>query len=88
MRATSYGDWLGDYNFHWLGRGQATTQQMLDRLRGAGFKYIMVDRERAKWGGENYQADFLRSAFVLDEGPSGDAQLVIREGRYRVFKLD
>ena len=88
VRATSYGDWLSDYSYHWLGRGRATTQQMLDRLRGAGFKYVLVDRERAKWGGENYQADFLQSAFVQEEGPAGDAELVIREGRYRVFKLD
>ena len=88
VRATSYGDWLGDYSYSWLGRGATSTQQMLDRLRGAGFKYIMVDRERAKQDGESYLNDFRQSAFVRDEGPSGDAQSVIREGRYRVFKLD
>ena len=88
VRATSYGDWLGDYSYPWLGRGATSTQQMLERLRGAGFKYIMVDRERAKQSGESYLNDFLESAFVRDEGPSGDAQLVIRVGRYRVFKLD
>ena len=88
VRATSYGDWLGDYSYQWLGRGATSTQQMLDRLRGAGFKYIMVDRDRAKQGGVSYRNDFLRSAFVLDEGTSGGAELVIREGRYRVFKID
>jgi hypothetical protein len=88
LRATSYGDWFGLYNFNWLGRKAETTQKMLDRLRGAGFKYIVVDRDRANVGGTIYDNDFLQTAFVQDEGPSGDAQLVIREGRYRVFKLD
>lgn len=88
VRAMSYGDWFGDYSFGWLGRNAGTTQQMLDRLRNAGFRYILVDRERTKVGGTIYRNDFLRTAFVQDEGPSGDAQLIIREGRYRVFKLD
>lgn len=88
VRATSYGDWFGLYSFGWLGRNAATTQQMLDRLRGAGFKYIVVDRERTKRGGSIYGNDFLRTAFVEEEGPSGDAELIIKEGRYRVFKLD
>lgn len=88
VRSTSYGDWFGDYNFGWLGAGAQTTQQMLDRLRGAGFRYIVVDRERAKVGGTIYRNDFLQTAFVKDEGTMGDAQLIIRDGRYRVFKLD
>ncbi len=66
VRSMSYGDWIGDYSFGWLGRNAATTQQMLDRLRGAGFKYILVDRERAKAGGRGYQNDFLKTAFVQD----------------------
>ena len=88
VRATSYGDWIGEYSYGWLGRQAASTQQMIDRLRGAGFKYVMVDRDRANQGGVSYRNDFLRSAFVLDEGTSGGAELVIREGRYRVFKID
>lgn len=88
VRSVSYGDWFGLYSFGWLGRGATTTQQMLDRLRGVGFKYIVVDRSRSKQGGTIYDNDFLQTSFVQDEGPSGDAELIVRDGRYRVFKLD
>lgn len=88
VRATTYGDWFGAYSYRWLGRDATSTQQMLDRLRGAGFKYILVDRDRTSAIGELYQNDFLQTAFARDQGPSGDARLIIREGRFRVFKLD
>lgn len=88
IHATTYGDWFGAYSYFWLGRNAASTQQMLDRLRGAGFKYILIDRDRSKDDGKQYKNGFNDTAFVQDEGPSGDAQLIIREGRFRVFKLD
>ena len=84
----SYGDWFGDYNYYWLGRHTTTTQQMLDRLRGAGFRYIVVDHARTTGGDAIYRNDFMQSAFARDGGSAGDAQLIFREGRFRVFKLD
>lgn len=88
VRSMSYGDWFGDYSYAWLGRGAKDTQQMLDRLRGAGFRYIVVDQDRTRRGGSSYQNDFLQSAFVREDGSPGDAQLIFREGRFRVFRLD
>ncbi|MBY0505841.1 MAG: hypothetical protein K2X03_18135 [Bryobacteraceae bacterium] len=88
VRSMSYGDWFGEYNFFWLGRGTTKIQQMLDRLRNAGFRYIVVDQDRTRRGGSIYENDFLQSGFVREEGPTGDAQLILREGRIRVFKLD
>ena len=88
VNATSYGDWFGAYNYVWLGQQGTTTGQMVQRLRGAGFQYILVDRDHSRRDGTLYPSEFQQTSFVADEGDSAGARLVIREGRYRVFKLD
>ena len=87
IRAMSYGDWFGLYSFGWLGQDTTTTQQMVDRLRNAGFRYIVVDQDKTRRGGTLYQNDFLQSGFVREDAPTGDAELIFREGRFRIFKL-
>lgn len=82
------GDWFGAHTFNWLGRDSASLETMIDRLRAAGFRYLVVDRSYTRRFASIYPAPYLESGFVAEEGPTGGARLVINEGRVRVYSLD
>jgi hypothetical protein len=88
----SYGDWFGGYTYTWLGNvhtGPKITDPaaMIARLKSSGFKYIIVDRERAKRGGTIYGGSFLESGLVKPFVPVPNTQTVFDDGRYAVFRL-
>lgn len=87
VRNESFGDWFGPRNYHWVGRNLFRTDLMLLRLRQAGFRWIIVDRLRAKQMGVIYRGDFQESAFVAENGPTHSARLHYSDGRYAVFAL-
>ena len=82
------GDWFGAHTFNWLGRDSANLETMIDRLRAAGFRYLVVDRNYTRRFASIYPPAYLESGFVAQEGPTGGARLVINEGRVRVYSLD
>lgn len=82
------GDWFGEHTFNWLGRDSASLEVMMNRLRQAGFRYLVVDRDYTRRFASIYPPAYLESGFVADEGPTGGARLIINEGRVRVYSLD
>jgi hypothetical protein len=88
----SYGDWFGGYTYTWLGNvhtGPKITDPaaMIARLKSSGFKYIIVDRERAKRGGTIYGGTFLESGLVKPFVTVPNTQTVFDDGRYAVYRL-
>ncbi len=88
----SYGDWFGGYTYTWLGNVHSGTPltdvaRMIARLKQNGFRYIIVDRERAKRGGTIYQGNFLQSGMVKPFTPVPGVETVFDDGRYAVFRL-
>lgn len=89
VRAHSFGDWFGTLRYGAIGPPGATPQQLLVSLRGAGFRYLLVDRDRALRGGTIYSNEFLQSGFARAGGalPPGLAQ-IYSDGRYVVWRIE
>lgn len=88
----SYGDWFGGYTYTWLGNvhsGVKITEPaaLVARLKASGFRYIIVDRMRAKTGGTIYGAKFLESGLVKRFVPVPGTETVFDDGRYAVLRL-
>jgi dolichol-phosphate mannosyltransferase len=47
VETDSYGDYFSAYSYAWLTAGAPSPQQALDRLRSAGFTYVLLDRNTA-----------------------------------------
>lgn len=89
VRAISYGDWFGDYSYLWAGELGSTPEQLVARLRSAGFRYLLTDRESAAKDGLLYSQEFLQSGFAQPGGPvpRGVARLY-DDDRYALWRLD
>lgn len=88
----SYGDWFGAYTYTWLGdvntgKPILSTSAMLARLRQNGFRFIIIDRQRAERGGTIYGQEFLSSGLVRPFAPLPGAETIFDDGRYWVFRL-
>lgn len=88
----SYGDWFGGYTYTWLGNvhtGPKVTRMvdMLARLKQNGFRYVIVDRKRARQGGTIYTGDFLTTGMVEPGVAVPGTETVFDDGRYAVFRL-
>jgi hypothetical protein len=88
----SYGDWFGGYTYTWLGNVHAGEKirdagTMVTRLKATGFKYIIVDRQRAARGGTIYGGEFLSSGLVKPFVKVPGTETIFDDGRYAVFRL-
>lgn len=89
----SYGDWFGGYTYTWLGNVHgggpkiSEARVMLERLKASGFRYVIVDRQRAETGGTIYGGKFLESGLVKPAVPVPGTETVFDDGRYAVFRL-
>jgi hypothetical protein len=88
----SYGDWFGEYTYTWLGNVHGgtklrTPREMAARLKQHGFRYVMIDRERARTGGSIYGGNFLSTGIVKPFEPVPGYECVYEDGKYAVFRL-
>lgn len=88
----SYGDWFGGYTYAWLGNVHSgkklrTPQEMATRLKQHGFRYVIVDRERASTGASIYGGAFLSTGIVKPFVAVEGYQPLFDDGRYVVFRL-
>ena len=84
----SYGDWFGEYRYGWAGNAATTPAELVARLRSAGFDYLLVDRIRARTGGQLYSAEFRRSGLVETGQPLPEGlQLIYTDGRHVLCKI-
>jgi hypothetical protein len=88
----AYGDWFSAYDYHWLGNTRAadkitSVEGLLARLKANGFRYVMLDRERAAQGGTIYTGSFLSTGFVKRFVPIPGIDILYDDGKYLVFRL-
>ncbi|MBM3726292.1 MAG: hypothetical protein FJW40_12795 [Acidobacteria bacterium] len=83
----SFGDWFGDYNYDFL-RGSASVGEILGRLRGAGFRYLFVDRSRAASAGNLFGPSLASTGLTGRFDPLPGASLLYADNRYSVFRLE
>lgn len=87
-----YGDWFGAYTYTWLGNVNQPNPihdlpTMLARLKAAGFRYVLVDRDRAARGGTIYGGDFLSTGIVKPFVPIPGVEVIYDDGRQLAFRL-
>lgn len=88
----SYGDWFGGYTYTWLGNVHTGPKireaaAMVARLKSEGFRFAIVDRERAAHGGTIYGGAFLETGIVKPFVAVPGTAIVFDDGRYVVFRL-
>lgn len=83
------GDWFGPFSYEWALPSDAPLDFAADRLARAGFRWILLDRERAKRNAKAFGEPFSQSALVerWRDAPPG-LRLVYDDERYSVFRLD
>jgi hypothetical protein len=83
-----FGDWFGGYSYRWAGTPASGPEAVVDRIRSAGFQYLLVDRSRARVGGQLYSEAFRQSGFVRAGAPLPDGlQQIYTDGRYVLWKI-
>lgn len=92
MPGKAYGDWFSAYDYHWLGNTRqpnkiTTVEGLLRRFKDNGFRYVMLDRERAARGGTIYTGSFLSTGFVNRFVPVPGIEVLFDDGKYLVFRL-
>lgn len=88
----SFGDWFGGYTYTWLGdvntgKPILSTSAMLARLKQNGFRFVIIDRQRAERGGTIYGQEFLSTGLVRPFQPLPGTETIFDDGRYWVFRL-
>lgn len=48
IKGLSWGDWYGEHSFDWAGKGTHSPRELAERLRAAGYRWIVVSRRHAR----------------------------------------
>lgn len=88
----SFGDWFGGYTYTWLGNVHvgpkiSSVDEMIARLKAEGFRFVILDRERAAQMGSIYGRTMLDSAIMRPQVKVPGTEIVFDDGRYAVFRL-
>lgn len=83
------GDWFGKHRYSFLGDGATTPAEMMNRLRRAGFRYLVVDRNRMRELGSLYGWRLRGTGFETAGSPvpSGLAK-IYEDGVFTLWRLD
>jgi hypothetical protein len=54
VKGASWGDWYGEHNYRWAGQDTRSPHEMAERLRAAGYRWIVVARQRARGANAMY----------------------------------
>jgi MYXO-CTERM domain-containing protein len=87
IRGVSYGDWFGEHSYSWLARDVHSLDEMLAKLRGSGFEYMLVAHARATEQDALSQNWFAISGFVRPYTPIPGTELVYADDKFAVFRL-
>jgi hypothetical protein len=83
----TWGDWYGDRNYAWLQQGTRSASDVVGRLKAAGFRWIVVNRDRAREGAPIFDWDFGQSAFLQPDRELPGAQTLYSDRHFAVFQL-
>jgi hypothetical protein len=83
------GDWFGQYNYHWLHEGQRrqSPEAFRDRLREAGFRYVLLDRRRGLNGGTIYERGFFDSGWMRNDLNIAGVRRLYSDHQYALFEI-
>ncbi len=87
-----YGDWFGGFTYTWLGNVHAASPirdlpSMIRRLREHGFRYVVIDRERASRGATIYGGDILETGLVRPFVPIPGTETLYDDHRLAVLRI-
>ena len=88
----SYGDWFGAFTYTWLGNVHGgpkiqSVDEMIARLKAEGFRFVILDRERAAQMGSIYGRTMLDSGVLAAGNQPKGTEIVFDDGRYAVYRL-
>jgi hypothetical protein len=88
LRPSAAGEWFADLDYGWAGEGAPDAGAVIARIRAAGFRYLIVNRDRAVREGTLYERDFLSTGFVIRGAPTPGAVLLFEDGAFALYRLD
>jgi hypothetical protein len=83
----TWGDWYGDRSYAWLQQGTRSAADVVGKLKAAGFRWVVVNRDRAREGASIFGWDFSQSAFVQPDRELPGAQTLYSDRHFGVFQL-
>lgn len=87
LRGPHAGDWFGERSFFWLSYEARSETEVVGRLRQAGYRYVLLDRERGKLRAGMFGFDFLGSEFMRVWGTPPGTVRVYDDGQYAAFRI-
>ena len=81
------GDWFGENSYFWLSHGAASEQEVVARLREAGYRYVLLDRDRGKLRAEMFMFAFMEGEFLRVWGTPPGTRRVYDDGQYAAFLI-
>jgi len=82
------GDWMGQESYFWLAEGLPGERALTARLKQAGIRFVVVDRQRARLRQNMFGFDFARSELMRVWGDPPGATRIYDDGQYAAFRLD
>ena len=83
----TWGDWYGDRSYFWLEQGTRSASDVVGKLKAAGFRWVVVNRGRARAGASIFRWDFSQSAFVQPDRELSGARTLYSDRNFAVFQL-
>ncbi|MEK7752050.1 MAG: hypothetical protein AAB654_09055, partial [Acidobacteriota bacterium] len=83
----TWGDWYGDRSYAWLQQGTRSAADVVGKLKAAGFRWVFVNRDRARAGASIFGWDFSQSPFVQPDRELPGARTLYSDRHFAVFQL-
>lgn len=87
LDTAAWGDWFGDFSYGWLSQNVARADDIPEKLGAHGFRWLVVERERARqassWFGKGLESSLLLKPY----GDLPGARTVYSDRTLAVFRL-
>ncbi|MBI4874855.1 MAG: hypothetical protein HY822_09520 [Acidobacteria bacterium] len=87
VHSRTWGDWFGERGYSWLADGTRSADDVLKRLREAGFRWLLVSRDRARPSASVFGWDFANSAFLRPDLELPGARAIYSDRAFAVFQI-
>ena len=86
-RTRTWGDWYGEQSYAWIAGDTRSAADIVSRLRAAGFRWILVARDRARQGAFLFSWEFAKSPFADPAAEFPGVRTVYSDRYFAVFEL-
>ena len=87
LRGAHAGDWFGDHGYFWLSYEARSEAEVVGRLRQAGYRLVLLDRERGKLRAGMFGFDFMHSEVMRVGGTPAGTVRIYDDGQYAAFRI-